>query len=66
MKLTLIVGGVVFLVAAILVPIADNVNLLGFINVTSLTVRYVIAAGLAGLGIVALMFGVKTRANPTQ
>lgn len=66
MKLILIVGGVIFLVAAILVPIADNVNLLGFINVTSLTVRYVITAGLAGLGIVALMFGVKTRANPTQ
>ena len=66
MKLILIVGGVIFLVAAILVPIADNVNLLGFINVTSLTVRYVITAGLAGLGIVALMFGVKTRANPIQ
>jgi hypothetical protein len=65
-KLTLIVGGVIFIIAAILVPIADKVNLLGFINVTSLTVRYVITAGLAGLGIVALLFGVKTRANPAQ
>ena len=59
MRIALIVLGILLLVVAALVTIADNVLLLDFISVTNITIRYVITGCLAALGIILTAIGLK-------
>ena len=54
MKKVTIISGIILLIAAFLVAIADNVYLLGSISVTDVAVRYAITGILAISGIVLI------------
>ena len=56
-----IVWGIIFLLAALLVVIADNVSLLGFLDITNTALRWVVALALGFLGIIFLSMGLKKR-----
>ncbi|MFC1945820.1 hypothetical protein ACFLW1_01320 [Chloroflexota bacterium] len=56
-----IIWGIIFVIAALLVTVANNVSLLGFISVNNLVLRYIIAAILAAAGIILFLMGLRKR-----